>query len=209
MDRFRLSHILLCALISSCLVSLGTAQDRDAGAQSVPARHQKWLDEDARYIISDKERTDFARLTTDQQRDKFVEDFWQRRNPNPTPEWNPFKEEHYRRLAYANEQFAEKIPGWKTDRGRIYILYGPPDEREGHPANTNPNLPPDASLTRRDRNEVWRYNFIQGLGRNVFFDFVDRCNCGEYRLLHDPTKWMPRPTEKKEKTVLIKQVLVR
>ena len=80
MDRFRLSHILLCALISSCLVSLGTAQDRDAGAQSVPARHQKWLDEDARYIISDKERTDFARLTTDQQRDKFVEDFRQRRN---------------------------------------------------------------------------------------------------------------------------------
>ena len=206
MDRFGLSHILLCALILSSPVPLATAQDRVSAAQVVPARYQKWLDEDVRYIISDKERADFAELTTDQQRDKFVEDFWQRRNPNPTPEWNPFKEEHYSRLAYANEQFASSVAGWKTDRGRIYIVYGPPDEREEHPANTNPNHPPDAS-NRRYHNELWRYNYIQGLGRDVFFDFVDQCNCGEFRLVHDPTKKRPRSTNRKEQMVPVKQVI--
>jgi len=199
MYRFRLTHILLCSSVVVSFMASITAQDRAGASPALPARYQKWLDEDAAYIITDAERTEFTRLETDQQRNKFIEDFWQQRNPNPTPEWNPFKD----------KQFAANIPGWKTDRGRIYIIYGPPDEREGYPANTAPNRSPDTFSTRRYRNEIWRYNFIQGIGRNVFFDFVDQCNCGEYRLLHDPTKWTPRPTEKKEKTVLIKQAFIR
>ena len=202
MHRFRLSRILLCGLVSLFFVtSFAATQNSDAAAQVLPAPYQKWLDEDVRYLITDQERAEFNKLTTDQQRDKFITDFWERRNPNATPEANPFKEEHYRRLAYVNEQFAARVPGYKTDRGRIYIVYGPPDEREVHPANTSPTLPPDASLTRRYRNEVWRYNFIQGLGRNIFFDFVDKCDCGEYQLNHDPTKRRLRQSQNKEKMV--------
>lgn len=207
MYRFRLTHILLCGSVTVSFMASIAAQDRPAASPAVPARYQKWLDEDAVYIITRDERAEFTKLETDQQRDNFIEDFWQQRNPNPTPEWNPFKEEHYSRLAYANEQFAASIPGWKTDRGRIYIIYGPPDEREGHPSNANPNLPPDAFLTHRDRNEVWRYNYIQGLGHNVFFDFVDQCNCGEYHLVHDPTK--RQSTQKKKKIVSVNQVVIQ
>jgi GWxTD domain-containing protein len=196
-------------LVSTSFTSFAITQAGDGTGKALSRPYQGWLDEDVRYIITDEQRADFAKLATDELRDKFVEDFWQRRNPNPTPEWNPFKEEHYRRLAYANEQFAASVPGWKTDRGRIYIIYGPPDEREGHPANTNPDLPPDASLTRRYHNEVWRYNHIRGLGHNVFFDFVDQCNCGEYHLVDDPTKRQPRPTENKERMVPVKQFVIR
>ena len=91
----------------------------------------------------------------------------------------------------------------------IYILYGPPDEREGHPANTNPNLPPDAFLNRRYRNEVWRYNFIQGLGRDVVFDFVDKCDCGEFQIIHDPTKRRRRRLQNEEKMVPVNEMMIR
>ena len=141
MYRLRLTHILLCGSITLSFMASIAAQDRATASPALPARYQKWLDEDAAYIITDDERTEFTKLETDQQRNKFIEDFWQRRNPSPTPEANPFKEEHYRRLAFANQQFAASVPGWKSDRGRIYIIYGAPDEREGHPSNSNPNLP--------------------------------------------------------------------
>jgi GWxTD domain-containing protein len=81
--------------------------------------YQKWLDEDVRYIITDKERADFSKLTTDKQRDQFVEDFWARRNPTPQSPENPYKEEHYRRIAYTNTHFAARVPGYRTDRGRF------------------------------------------------------------------------------------------
>ncbi len=94
--------------------------------------YKKWLNEDVGYIITDEERKAFKRLSTDDERENFIEAFWLRRDPTPDTEENEFKEEHYRRIAYANERFASGIPGWKTDRGRIYIVYGPPDEIDDH-----------------------------------------------------------------------------
>ena len=96
--------------------------------------YRKWLDEDVRWIITDQERSAFMQLSNDEERDQFIEAFWQRRDPTPDTEENEFKEEHYRRIAYANEHFAAGIPGWKTDRGRIYIVFGPPDEIDSHPS---------------------------------------------------------------------------
>ena len=94
--------------------------------------YKKWLDEDVVYIISDEEKKAFHQLNTDEEREQFVEQFWLRRDPTPDTDENEFKEEHYRRIAYANEHYASGIPGWRTDRGRIYIQYGPPDEIESH-----------------------------------------------------------------------------
>ena len=95
--------------------------------QELGKTYRKWLDEDVRWIISDEERAAFKQLSNDEERDQFIEAFWQRRDPTPDTEENEFKEEHYQRMAYANEHFAAGIPGWKTDRGRIYIMYGKPD----------------------------------------------------------------------------------
>lgn len=136
---------------------------------NIPERHKKWLDEDVRWIISDEERLDFKRLTSDTQRDTFVIAFWERRNPTPNAAHNPFKEEHYRRLAYANSHLAASAPGWKTDRGRFYIMWGPPDSMDSHPAFAPPS-------------ETWHYGYIEGIGRDVVLTFVDKCQCGEYVL---------------------------
>ena len=94
--------------------------------------YKKWLNEDVGYIISDEEKQAWKRLATDDERQQFIEHFWLRRDPTPDTEENEFKEEHYRRIAYANEHYASGIPGWKTDRGRIYIMYGPADEIDDH-----------------------------------------------------------------------------
>jgi GWxTD domain-containing protein len=96
--------------------------------------YKKWLDEDVRYIITDEEKTAFKQLSNDEERDNFIEAFWARRDPTPDTVENEYKEEHYARIAYANEHFAAGIPGWKSDRGRIYIMYGKPDEIDSHPS---------------------------------------------------------------------------
>ena len=138
--------------------------------------YTKWLEEDAAYIITDAERAAFERLQTDGEREKFIEQFWLRRDPTPgTPE-NEFQQEHYRRIQYANDHFASTRVGWKTDRGRIYIMFGPPDEREMHPKG---------NATRAYPFDVWRYRFIEGIGRNVWMEFVDS-GSGEYRMTRDP-----------------------
>ena len=95
---------------------------------------KKWLNEEVVYIITDEEKKAFKQFATDEEREQFVENFWLRRDPTPDTEENEYREEHYRRIAYANERFASGIPGWKTDRGRIYIQYGPADEVESHPS---------------------------------------------------------------------------
>src|SRR5215471_14548096 len=102
--------------------------------QELGKTYKKWLDEDVRWIITDEERSAFMQLSNDEERDQFIEAFWARRDPTPDTPENEFKEEHYRRIAYANEHFAAGIPGWKTDRGRIYIMYGPADGIESHPS---------------------------------------------------------------------------
>jgi GWxTD domain-containing protein len=134
----------------------------------------KWLNEDVVYIIDDKERAAFEKLTTDEERNKFIEQFWLRRvTPGSSPE--KVKEEHYRRIAYANEHFRAPSgrSGWKTDRGHMYILYGPPDELESHPkAGAQTSYP----------FEAWKYRHVEGIGDDLFFKFIDPTGTGDYRL---------------------------
>src|SRR5580658_3653094 len=132
--------------------------------QELESPYRKWLNEDAVYIITDAERKSFQALTTDNDREQFIEQFWKRRDPTPDTERNEYREEHYRRIAYANEHFAPAggIPGWKTDRGRIYIQWGPPDEIESHPEGSTHQSPSGATWTVPF--EQWRYRYIGGLG---------------------------------------------
>jgi GWxTD domain-containing protein len=152
--------------------------------------YRKWLTEDVIYIITDEERQSFKRLQTDEERDQFIEQFWLRRDPTPDTVENEYKEEHYRRIAYANEHYASGIPGWKTDRGRIYIMYGAPDEIESHPSGGTYERPMEegGGETSTYPFEQWRYRYIEGVGSNVILEFVDPTMSGEYRYTIDPTE---------------------
>ncbi len=147
----------------------------DALRQGFATPYRKWLDEDVAYIISDGEKKQFNELTTDAAREQFVQQFWAMRDPTPGTEENEFKEEHYRRIGYANEHFAATVPGWRTDRGRIYIQYGPPNEIDAHSGKDVP-LP----------FEQWRYRFIDGVGQNIIMEFVDKNRDGTYSMTMDP-----------------------
>jgi GWxTD domain-containing protein len=154
--------------------------------------YKKWLDEDVIYIISPEERHSFLHLATNEEREQFIEAFWQRRNPDPDSPENTFKEEHYRRIAYANEHYASGIPGWKTDRGKIYIMWGPPDEVDSHPTGGNWDRPSDqgGGSTTTYPWETWRYRHLdgEGLGENVELEFVDPTSTGEYHMTIDPSE---------------------
>jgi GWxTD domain-containing protein len=155
--------------------------------QELSRTYKKWLNEDVVYIISDEERAAFKQLSNDEERDQFIEAFWQRRDPTPDTEENEFKEEHYRRIAYANEHFAAGIPGWKTDRGRIYITFGPADEIESHPSGGTYERPMEegGGETSTYPFEDWRYRYLEGIGQEVIIEFVDTCMCGEYHMTID------------------------
>lgn len=116
------------ALLASLLAASALAWAAAAKVQDLPLQYRKWLEEDAAYLIGPKEKEVFLSLTTDRERDLFIEAFWKQRNPDPENEKNAFREEHYRRMAYANQHFGRgsTLPGWKTDRGRIHIILGPP-----------------------------------------------------------------------------------
>jgi GWxTD domain-containing protein len=149
--------------------------------------YRKWLDEDVRWIITDEEKSAFMQLSNDEERDQFIEAFWQRRDPTPDTEENEFKEEHYRRIAYANEHYAAGIPGWKADRGRIYIVFGPADEIESHPSGGSYERPMEegGGETSTFPFETWRYRYLEGIGQEVIIEFVDSCMCGDYHMTMD------------------------
>jgi len=149
--------------------------------------YRKWLDEDVRWIITDEERSAFKQLSNDEERDQFIEAFWQRRDPTPDTEENEFKEEHYRRIAYANEHYAAGIPGWKSDRGRTYIVFGPADEIESHPSGGSYERPMEegGGETSTFPFETWRYRYLEGIGQEVMIEFVDSCMCGDYHMTLD------------------------
>jgi GWxTD domain-containing protein len=155
--------------------------------QELSKTYKKWLDEDVVYIISDEERKAFKQLSNDEERDQFIEAFWQRRDPTPDTEENEFKEEHYRRIEYANEHFAAGIPGWKSDRGRMYVMYGPADEIESHPSGGTYERPIEegGGETSTFPFEEWRYRYIEGIGQEVMIEFVDTCMCGDYHMTLD------------------------
>ena len=185
--------LLMCSLpvvYFASAVQLAPAQTRIAQArpgapQQLPLQtpsldaspYQRWLDEEVVYIISDAERSAFSRLRTDDERQMFITQFWLRRDPTPGTGENEMKEEHYRRIAFTNDHFSAGIPGWKTDRGAIYIKYGPPDGLDAH-GTTPTNYP----------YETWTYRYLEGIGMDVELEFVDPTMTGRYHLTKDPTE---------------------
>src|SRR5216684_4204273 len=149
--------------------------------------YKKWLNEDVVWIITDEERAAFKQLSNDEERDNFIEAFWQRRDPTPDTEENEYKEEHYQRIAYSNEHFAAGVPGWRTDRGRMYIMYGKPDEIESHPSGGTYERPMEegGGETSTFPFETWRYRYLEGIGQEVIIEFVDNCMCGDYHMTMD------------------------
>src|SRR6202790_310441 len=169
----------VCVFAASCL-ALGLLQPAAFCFQNSKLRkeletpYKKWIDEDVVYIISNAERQAWRRLATDDEREQFVDQFWLRRDPTPDTVENEFKEEHYRRIAYANQRYASGIPGWKTDRGRIYITYGPPDEIEDHSSGGTYQRPLEqgGGTTSVYPFQQWRYRYIEGFGTNVVVEFI-------------------------------------
>src|ERR1700720_3350286 len=162
-------------------------QQKKALKTELTKQYKKWLDQDVVWIISDEERAAFKQLSNDEERDTFIEAFWQRRDPTPATEENGYKEEHYQRIAYANEHFAAGVPGWKTDRGRMYIVFGKPDEIESHPSGGSYERPMEegGGETSTFPFEDWRYRYIEGIGQEVIIEFVDTCMCGDYHMTMD------------------------
>jgi GWxTD domain-containing protein len=190
--RFRLS---LCLAFLVVIVG-AQAQSDKARQESLDAQRQedaqeyfnKWLKEDVVYIISPEEKGLFENLTTADEKEQFIEQFWRRRDPDLTTSINEFKEEHYRRISWANERFTSAIPGWKTDRGRVYIIHGAPQELEAHPtggAYTRP-LHEGGGTTGAYPFEIWRYRRLEGVGTDIELLFVDPTFSEEYRLAMRP-----------------------
>jgi GWxTD domain-containing protein len=149
--------------------------------------YRTWLNQDVVWIITDEEAKAFKALSNDEERDAFIEQFWLRRNPNPDSPENEFREEHYRRIAYANEHFAAGKPGWKTDRGHIYISFGKPDSIDSHPSGGAYERPMDegGGETSTFPFETWHYRYLEGIGDNIDLEFVDTCQCGDYHFTID------------------------
>lgn len=149
--------------------------------------YKKWLENDVPYLITDEEKKAFKALATDDERENFIENFWRRRDPNPDTEENEFREEYYERIAYANQHFTSGIPGWKTDRGRIYIAWGKPDGVESHPAGGVYDRPAyeGGGSTSTYPFETWFYRHLEGVGDGLEIEFVDPTGTGEYRLARD------------------------
>jgi GWxTD domain-containing protein len=155
--------------------------------QELHGTYKSWLDVDVHWIITDEERKAFKSLTNDEERDAFIEAFWQRRNPDPDSPENTYREEHYRRIAYANEHFAAGKPGWMTDRGMIYIKYGPADDIENHDGGGIYQRPIEegGGETSTYPFEIWHYRYLEGIGQNIDIEFVDSCQCGDFHMTLD------------------------
>jgi GWxTD domain-containing protein len=160
---------------------------RRAMKEEIKGAYKTWLTQDVVWIITDEEARSFKSLSNDEERDAFIEQFWLRRNPNPDSPDNTFREEHYRRIQYANDHFAAGKPGWKTDRGHIYISFGAPDSIESHPSGGSYNRPIDegGGTTATFPFEVWHYRYLEGVGENLDLEFVDTCQCGDYHYTFD------------------------
>jgi GWxTD domain-containing protein len=165
-----------------------TKSQRQKLSKELDSAYKIWLTDEVPYIITDAERDAFLSLQTNEDRENFIEQFWLRRDPTPDTPENEFKEEHYRRIAYANEHFASGVPGWKTDRGRIYIIWGKPDDIDAHPSGGQYNRTDKegGGETETFPFETWHYNYLEGLGNNIDLEFVDTTGSNEYHLSTDP-----------------------
>src|SRR4026209_1387740 len=190
----RLAFLVTLILSASTWVFTQDQQDPSTKPRNVKPELKKaykdWLDKDVTYIITDEERKACKKLATDDERERFIEEFWRRRDPDPDTDENEFKEEYYERIAYANEHFASGIPGWKSDRGRIWIMYGKPDERETHPMGGSYERPSyeGGGSTTTYPFEIWFYRYLGGVGSGVEIEFVDPTGSGEYRIARNPNE---------------------
>lgn len=189
----------LAASVLAAASSTGFAQDKEQPSQDVSGKtrnvkvevkkvYQDWVNKDVAYIITGDEKRAFKALKTDEERENFIENFWRRRDPNPDTEENEYREQYYERIAYANEHFASGIPGWRTDRGRIYITFGKADEVETHPTGGAYNRPSyeGGGDTTTYPFETWFYRHLDGVGEGVEIEFVDPTGTGEYRIARSP-----------------------
>jgi GWxTD domain-containing protein len=189
-----LKSVSLTAILISSVGTTGLAQKpsptvevnekvRKVGKE-VNRAYKDWKNKDVDYIITKEERKAFDALQTDEERENFIENFWRRRDPNPDTEENEYREEYYERIAYANEKFASGIPGWKTDRGKIYITFGKPDSVESHPSGGSYDRPSyeGGGSTTTYPFEVWFYRHLDDVGDGLEIEFVDPTGTGEYRL---------------------------
>jgi GWxTD domain-containing protein len=171
MKKIALS-ILICGFLAGLLSAQGKAKP------VLPEKYKTWLDKEVVYIITAKERDVFRELDTDRERDLFIEAFWKQRDPTPGTPRNEFKEEHYKRWRYANEYFGRGTPrpGWMTDRGRVYIVLGPPQNIEEND-NINGVFP----------TQVWFYQGDPAYGLPAGFNliFFKKQGIGEY-VLYSP-----------------------
>jgi GWxTD domain-containing protein len=201
MSHRSLSRLAVALLSLTFALPAGLAQKKKASDQSQdPSQRERnvkpelkkaykdWLEKDVAYIITDEERKAFKKLATDDERERFIEEFWRRRDPDPDTDENEFREEYYERIAYANEHFASGIPGWKTDRGRIWIMYGKPDETETHPSGGSYQREPQegGGSTSTYPFERWFYRYLPGVGSGIEIEFVDPTGSGEYRIARNP-----------------------
>ena len=156
--------------------------------QQLNGTYKKWVDEDVHWIISDQEMAKFNKLSSDEERDQFIQNFWQRRNPTPDSKVNPYREEYYQRIAFANQHYTYRsVPGWKSDRGMIYIKFGKPDTVDSHPSEGQDARPAQegGGTTATYPFEIWHYRSLAGIGDNIDIEFVDTCRCGEYHATVD------------------------
>ena len=149
--------------------------------------YKKWKNNVVAYIITNEEKKAFDALKTDEERENFIENFWRRRDPNPDTEENEYRDQYYERIAYANEHFASGIPGWKTDRGRIYIAWGKADSVESHPSGGSYDRPSyeGGGSTSTYPFEIWFYRHLDNVGDGIEIEFVDPTGSGEYRIARD------------------------
>ena len=180
--------VLTLFVLSVPLLAQDRNDRRSARRERANRSLVRWLDNDVTFIITGEEKKAFKILETDEEREQFIEQFWLRRDPTPDTLINEYKEEHYMRIAYANEHYASGKPGWKTDRGRIYIVHGPPDSKEAHPSGGaySRQMHEGGGTTQTYPFEFWRYRYIEGIGSNVEFEFVDPTLSGEYRMTTNP-----------------------
>ena len=188
-----LTALVACSLLtpgfSGGLVPVQGKKEQERQAREERQDHfERWLNEDVIHIILEEERTVFDKLTTPEEKEQFIEQFWLRRDADRTTAENEFKEEHYRRIAYANDNFSSGLSGWKVDRGRIYIIHGPPAEIERYPSGGVYQRPfyEGGGTTSTFPFEIWRYRHIEGIGNDVELEFVDKSLTGEYRLTMVP-----------------------
>ena len=185
---------------SSTAQSSPAAEQGDPLKRPLPAKKKKlskensayknWADKEVKWIITEEEQESFKLLTNDEEREKFIEGFWYRRDPTPDTLENEFRDQYYQRVMYANERFSAGIPGSLTDRGRIYIVYGPPDEVESHPSGGTYDYPQSqgGGSTSTFPFELWRYRYIADIGQDIVIEFVDPCMCGDYHMTMDPNE---------------------